>query len=1260
MIDKIQDFKIISINVNGLNDVRKRRLVFNSLKKYKRSVFLLQETHCRPGNGRLWRSQWASTMFLSEESGCAGGVATLFSKDLDLIISEVTPSKFNRFLVTSFSLSGEDYTIANLYMPTSDRESHQIEVLSELGMVLDDHGSSHLFVGGDLNVAMHDDLDRQGYCHPSIPNRAYREELNQFTERFDLADLWRIQHPKERNFSWSRVDKFARLDYVLTPNSYSGQIRANSHKTYTFSDHRMTSVTVRPGSTPRGKGFWKFQVSLLNREEFCLSLIEAIREGEEASTDLPPDTRWEFLKLTIREFSMRFARKSREEQGRIEAELETQMLELEKEMITGPGKQEEYQVIKRELYQLQMAKTRESMIRSRVKWMGEGERPTKFFLNLEKKQFNSRVISSVFDERGSLISNHGEILEFEKRFFSTQYANNPEIAPALHRGDADQFLQDSEYKLPQLDKDLLNRELSLEELEIALRSLHNGKSPGCDGLPPELYKRFWGLLGNHLLASFLYSEEQGRLTPDQRRGILTLIPKKGKDKRYINNWRPISMLTTDYKILAKALATRLSHILPSLVHPNQTGFVPHRFIGDTIKNVQALIDFTLGTGRSALMVSLDFKAAFDSIDHTFLLRALETFDLGENFMAWIRVLYADSESCVLNSGTSSGWFPFRKGVRQGCPISPFLFLLAVEKLADAIRSNTNIVGLNILDSETKMLQFADDSTLFLQEEESLLEALRVIQAFKEVSGLELNLQKTQGINLGEVRLHRAEAKTIKWTNCIQILGIKFEVSEQEDRDWELNFEPALKKMCRVCETWSTRHLSLKGKVVILNTLVLPIIYYPCTMLTVNQRVLMEIEKVISHFMWNGKKPKISRLSLERTIKAGGLGLHNIRNRVKAAKITWLKRLVEPPTEPWHFYLEFKMDMPGREIALRRDHSRKLGRAFPFAAEIFNYWFQLQKNEPSSEESIRNETLWGNSFLRGRVKKKHENFANRMGIQRVNDLLDRGKIMSENKFGERYGCIPPQGFLPEIAATIPETWQRALSVSQVTIAPNSLYLKNEKSEWVELHSLSSKQIYVIFESLKPGGYTCSQRWLRAYNADPVFDSDERWREWFLLPYVITHEVQLQSFMFKIIYRVIPCRVYLAQIKAYESEACPRCADTDDMLHFFFECQVVKRFWDSLATWLGGKEGIQQFPDDLTEDELLLGVIERQGDYSLFNYILLLAKFYIYKTTIFGQEDPDLFQFLIDLKGRLSTERICCYTEGSFKRRFGKWDTFYNDL
>lgn len=1263
MAAPMQDFKIISLNVNGLNDVRKRRLVFKSLKKFKRSIILLQETHCKSGNGRLWKSQWAHTMFLTEASGSTGGIATLFSKDLDPIILEVKTSPLNRFLLVTFELNGEKYKVANLYMPTSDRESEQIEVLDSLAFSLDRDEGEYLVVGGDFNVALHQDWDRAGYSHPDIPNRRYRTHVQEFLEKFDLEDIWRIQNPNVQVFSWSRANKFARLDYIFCSDSFPGQIKADNPKIFSFSDHKLIAITFRPSITPKGKGFWKMKPSLLNRDDFCKGIKEIISQVEINSQNLNMEAKWEFLKLNIREFTIKFSKKLKEDNLLLEKELESRLFELEKdeELLSDPDLQEEFHMIKRELFQINLLQARESMIRARVNWASQGERPSKFFLNLEKKSYDSKAITEIYDNNDTLITNPEDILQFEKAHFSSQFEPIPLTDSLNQRELEESFLAPSDQPISDLDKQVLNRDISTEEMEEAVRQMKNGKSPGCDGLTVEFYKKFWGLIGKHLLASFLYSFSTGTLSPDQRRAIISLIPKKGKDKRHIQNWRPISMLNVDYKILAKVLARRLANLIPLIVHPYQTGFIPSRHIGDNIRNIQSLIDFTQGTGRSGLIVSLDFSAAFDSLRHDFLFKALQSFDLGENFLSWIQILYNSTETCVLNRGQSTGWFPFSRGIRQGCPISPFLFVLAVEKLAESIRRDGNIRGIKLLDTETKILQFADDSTIFVEDEDSLLRTLTTVGNFKELSGLGLNLNKSQGLKIGETSLSSEIARSIPWGDRCRILGINFAIGEAgETDDWTLNFLAPLEKMRKISDSWRFCNLSLKGRIVILNTLILPVIYYPCVMLPVPQGVFKKVDKLITFFLWRGKKPKISKHCLEKPTQAGGLGLHNFPNRVKSSKMSWLKRLSLPPVEPWHFFFEFKLDQPAIEIALQRSRSRKIRHTSPFFSEIFCYWREIYNSRPSSDLSVRNECLWGNSFLKGKFKKKHETVCRDLGIIKINDILSSGQLLTPTQFRVKFGTLPPAGFLERCTQNIPVDWFGLIAQQDTRIPTQALMIQNEEQEWVYFHLQSAKKIYMILESKKPKVYSCSDRWLKAYEGDEAFSPGPNWKLWHLLPYKISHEVQLQSFTYRIFYRVIPCRVYLTRLKVVSSESCLKCAERDDLFHFFFECPIVKDFWDSLATWLDGREGVRQFPDNLTEEEFMFGIINRKGDYSLINYIILCAKFYIYKVTVFKLGDPDIFQFLLELKNRLDIERQCCYADSSFNRRFKKWLVFFNDL
>ena len=202
--------------------------------------------------------------------------------------------------------------------------------------------------------------------------------------------------------------------------------------------------------------------------------------------------------------------------------------------------------------------------------------------------------------------------------------------------------------------------------------------PGNDGLTAEFYKNFWNLLGQQLTDSLNYSFEHGELSTSQKQAIIKLIDKKDRDRRYIKNWRPISLLNVDMKIASKALALRLEKILPEIIQADQYAYVKGRTIFDAIRTIDGIMEFTKIQQLSGLMVAFDFKKAFDSLSWSFLFRALQSFNFGESLIRWVTVLYCNISSCVLNNGFSSQLFDVRRGVRQGDPLSAYLFIIALE------------------------------------------------------------------------------------------------------------------------------------------------------------------------------------------------------------------------------------------------------------------------------------------------------------------------------------------------------------------------------------------------------------------------------------------------------------------------------------------------------------------------------------------------------------------------------------------------------
>lgn len=275
---------------------------------------------------------------------------------------------------------------------------------------------------------------------------------------------------------------------------------------------------------------------------------------------------------------------------------------------------------------------------------------------------------------------------------------------------------------------------------------------------------------------------------DQRKGVITLVPKKDKDRTNLKNWRPISLLNFDYKLVAKVLANRIIDSLPKLIDPDQTGYIKERFIGENIRTISDLIAYTNLKNIPGLILLVDFEKAFDTVEWYYLEKVLSIFGFGNSFKSWVKILYTDISSCIINDGYTSNFFNLSRGVRQGCPLSPYLFVLCVEILAIAIRQNKNIRGIKIGETEFKISQLADDTTCFLSDEESGYEVLNIMQRFYKLSGLKINLNKTEAIWIGSKRNYKPGTLPVKWSRGeFFSLGVWFN-SENENNAFDKNLK----------------------------------------------------------------------------------------------------------------------------------------------------------------------------------------------------------------------------------------------------------------------------------------------------------------------------------------------------------------------------------------------------------------------------------------------------------------------------------------
>ena len=430
--------------------------------------------------------------------------------------------------------------------------------------------------------------------------------------------------------------------------------------------------------------------------------------------------------------------------------------------------------------------------------------------------------------------------------------------------------------------------------------MSSGKTPGNDGLSVEFYKHFWHILKNPLFESVKYSHIKGSLSVSQRQAIIKLLEKREKDKRYIENWRPISLLNVDTKLITKTLASRVKNVLPFIIEHDQTAYVKGRFIGESIRLISDILEVTDKYDIGGFLITADIEKAFDSLDHLFLLAALKKFGFGNSFINWIKIILNNSESCVINGGKSSQYFKLKRGARQGDPIAAYLFIIALEIFFICVRSRQDIQKIKVFGTEFLLTAYADDTTFFVSDLASAKKIFDTFEMFSNFSGLKMNKSTCEICGIGILKGVETALCNIKnvnlETDSIKVLGVHFTYNKNIHNS--KNFLCVIKKMEKILNIWKMRYLTLIGKISVFKTLAISKIVSISHMASVPNDVLSVLKNMHKDFIWDGKRAKIRHATLVRDYKEGGLNDIDIDAKIEALQLSWLKRLYNKNYHPW--------------------------------------------------------------------------------------------------------------------------------------------------------------------------------------------------------------------------------------------------------------------------------------------------------------------------------------------------------------------------
>lgn len=576
-----------SLNVRGLKNNIKRKAIFLFCKEVKANFVLLQETHSNKDDEKFWKQQWGDNILYSHGTSHSAGVMILFFRFVGKII-DYKSDEAGHWLMVVVEVFDFKMILINVYgyNNRSLNKNMMLKLTQAIREWSATYGTDSIIIGGDFNIAPNSWLDRKP---PKGLQPEYNDMLNNFCLSNNLVDYWRVTHPNTMQFTWispADANLCSRLDYWLVSPNISNLTPKCEIQSSPLTDHCLIGLSLSiVKQKQRSNNIWKFNNTLLLNEEFCSQIRIICLEINDM--DLSDISKWEWFKFQVKQQAIETGKKIADNRKRKQKEIvEKIRLLCGKHNITVEETQELH-MLQNRLDVIYMEKAKGAFVRSKAKWIEQGEKNSLYFYSLEKRRQTKKCITKL-NQNGNIIQDTNKITEEVCQFYSKLYKKK------FQSDECDAFMnsvKENVTKLTDEDKFLLERDVTLTEIETALKQMKNGKSPGIDGLSIEFFKTFWTDIKNLLFNAYLDCIKNGQLSPTMKTGLITLLPKPNKDLLLLDNWRPITLLCNDYKLLALVYANRVKNVLNNLIDEFQSAFIKGRHIHNNVRLIMDMLDY---------------------------------------------------------------------------------------------------------------------------------------------------------------------------------------------------------------------------------------------------------------------------------------------------------------------------------------------------------------------------------------------------------------------------------------------------------------------------------------------------------------------------------------------------------------------------------------------------------------------------------------------------------------------------------------------
>ena len=546
--------------------------------------------------------------------------------------------------------------------------------------------------------------------------------------------------------------------------------------------------------------------------------------------------------------------------------------------------------------------------KSRELWLKDGDKNTGYFHKMANAHRRRNCLGKI-NINGKMLENEAEIKVGLIEAFKNLFSAPSEWRPSLPDLSFDEIGLENATKLEE--------DFSEEEIWTTISGLNGDKAPGPDGFPLAFWSFNWDFVKTEVLGFFKEFHEQGQFVRSINATFLVLIPKK-QNVSDLKDLRPISLVGGLYKILAKVLANRIKRVLSKVISPEQSAFVEGKQILDAVLIANEAVDTIIRRKENGIVCKLDIEKAYDHLSWEFLIQVLDKMGFGRRWVSWVKWCISTASFSILVNGSPTGFFQNSRGLRQGDPLSPYLFVIGMEALSRLLKravdgnylSGSKIAGRDGVVSVISHLLYADDTLLFCGASKDQLKFLSwILMWFEALSGLKINLNKSEIFPVGSVENVSDLAVEL---GCgigslpSSYLGLPLGASHKALGVWDTVEDKFRKRLA----SWKSQYISKAGRLTLIQSTLSSLPIYCLSLFRMPVSICSRLEKIQREYLWGGGSlVKKTHLVNWKTVctekKKGGLGLRRFSILNKALLCKWCWRFANERESLWRKVIRSK-------------------------------------------------------------------------------------------------------------------------------------------------------------------------------------------------------------------------------------------------------------------------------------------------------------------------------------------------------------------